>query len=213
MSYEQRDYQRENEVYHSRPDQVRDRVSRNRARRMAREAGLVPPARGHARRSDVEIHHINDNPLDNHPDNWAFASNCMHHILHGDNCRQGAPFIYFTPGHPVYKHPKARTLTPVLRPPPPRAKRPAVPTARAAKTKTRTKKAAKSAAAPPSPRPGPLTRGRLQHLIRRIEVAKEIQASTPPRGRAATKRARKPTKRPKETKETAVAPSRKRRRR
>jgi len=58
-----RNYKKENANYKSRPEQVKKRTSRNKARRMAMKAGLVRKGDG------KDVDHKNGNPLDNRKTN------------------------------------------------------------------------------------------------------------------------------------------------
>tara|TARA_R110002020_G_scaffold282304_1_gene498033 strand:- start:122 stop:370 length:249 start_codon:yes stop_codon:yes gene_type:complete len=58
-----RNYKKENANYKSRPEQVKKRTSRNKARRMAMKAGLVRKGDG------KDVDHKNGNPLDNRKSN------------------------------------------------------------------------------------------------------------------------------------------------
>ena len=58
-----RNYKKENANYKSRPEQVKKRTSRNKARRMAIKAGLVRKGDG------KDVDHKNGNPLDNRKTN------------------------------------------------------------------------------------------------------------------------------------------------
>jgi len=58
-----RNYKKENANYKSRPEQIKKRVSRNKARRIAMKAGLVKKGDG------KDVDHKNGNPLDNRKTN------------------------------------------------------------------------------------------------------------------------------------------------
>ena len=54
-----RDYKKEYENYHSRPEQKKKRASRNAARRAALKSGKVKKG------NSLDVHHRNGNPMDN----------------------------------------------------------------------------------------------------------------------------------------------------
>ena len=58
-----RDYKKEYENYHSRPEQKKKRASRNAARRAALKSGKVKKG------DSLDVHHRNGNPMDNSPRN------------------------------------------------------------------------------------------------------------------------------------------------
>jgi hypothetical protein len=58
-----RDYKKEYENYHSRPEQKKKRASRNAARRAALKSGKVKKG------DSLDVHHRNGNPMDNSPSN------------------------------------------------------------------------------------------------------------------------------------------------
>ncbi len=58
-----RDYKQEYQNYHSRPEQIKKRASRNAARRAALKSGKVK------RGDNLDVHHKNGNPLDNSASN------------------------------------------------------------------------------------------------------------------------------------------------
>jgi hypothetical protein len=58
-----RDYKQEYQNYHSRPEQIKKRASRNAARRAALKSGKVKKG------DNLDVHHKNGNPLDNSASN------------------------------------------------------------------------------------------------------------------------------------------------
>jgi hypothetical protein len=58
-----RDYKQEYQNYHSRPEQIKKRASRNAARRAALKSGKVKKG------DNLDVHHKNGNPLDNSKSN------------------------------------------------------------------------------------------------------------------------------------------------
>lgn len=63
MAKKKRDYRREYDLYQGRPDQIKERASRNAARREMMKRGL-------ARKGDgLDVAHKNDNEMSNDPDN------------------------------------------------------------------------------------------------------------------------------------------------
>ena len=58
-----RDYEKEYKNYHSRPEQIKKRASRNAARRAAVKSGKVKKG------DNLDVHHRNGNPLDNSASN------------------------------------------------------------------------------------------------------------------------------------------------
>jgi len=58
-----RDYEKEYKNYHSRPEQIKKRASRNAARRAALKSGKVKKG------DNLDVHHRNGNPLDNSKSN------------------------------------------------------------------------------------------------------------------------------------------------
>ena len=58
-----RDYEKEYKNYHSRPEQIKKRASRNAARRAALKSGKVKKG------DNLDVHHKNGNPLDNSKSN------------------------------------------------------------------------------------------------------------------------------------------------
>lgn len=60
-----RDYKREYALFHGRPEEIKKRASRNKARRMLVRAGLVRKGDGR------DVHHRNGNPLQNNRVNLA----------------------------------------------------------------------------------------------------------------------------------------------
>jgi len=58
-----RDYKQEYQNYHSRPEQIKKRASRNAARRSALKSGKVKKG------DNLDVHHKNGNPLDNSASN------------------------------------------------------------------------------------------------------------------------------------------------
>ena len=58
-----RDYEKEYKNYHSRPEQIKKRASRNAARRAALKSGKVK------KDDNLDVHHKNGNPLDNSKSN------------------------------------------------------------------------------------------------------------------------------------------------
>ena len=60
-----RDYKREYALFHGRPEEIKKRASRNKARRMLVRAGLVRKGDGR------DVHHRNGNPLQNSRANLA----------------------------------------------------------------------------------------------------------------------------------------------
>lgn len=58
-----RDYEKEYKNYHSRPEQIKKRASRNAARRAAVKSGKVKKG------DNLDVHHKNGNPLDNSKSN------------------------------------------------------------------------------------------------------------------------------------------------
>jgi len=58
-----RDYEKEYKKYHSRPEQIKKRASRNAARRAALKSGKVKKG------DNLDVHHKNGNPLDNSKSN------------------------------------------------------------------------------------------------------------------------------------------------
>ena len=58
-----RDYAKEYKNYHSRPEQIKKRASRNAARRAALKSGKVKKG------DNIDVHHKNGNPLDNSKSN------------------------------------------------------------------------------------------------------------------------------------------------
>ena len=58
-----RDYKQEYQNYHSRPEQIKKRASRNAARRAAVKSGKVKKG------DNLDVHHKNGNPLDNSKSN------------------------------------------------------------------------------------------------------------------------------------------------
>lgn len=58
-----RDYEKEYKNYHSRPEQIKKRASRNAARRAAVKSGKVKKG------DNLDVHHKNGNPLDNSASN------------------------------------------------------------------------------------------------------------------------------------------------
>jgi hypothetical protein len=59
----QRDYKKEYEQYHSKPEQIKRRGARNEARRKMIAAGVIRKG------SNMDIDHIDRNPLNNRPSN------------------------------------------------------------------------------------------------------------------------------------------------
>lgn len=63
MSRRQRNYDREYAQYHAKPEQKKRRAARNKGRKLAeKEAGRDLPR-------NVEVHHKDGNPQNNHPSN------------------------------------------------------------------------------------------------------------------------------------------------
>ena len=60
-----RDYKREYALFHGRPEEIKKRASRNKARRILVRAGLVRKGDGR------DVHHRNGNPLQNNRANLA----------------------------------------------------------------------------------------------------------------------------------------------
>ena len=60
---EPRDYKKEYREYHGRPEQIKNRVSRDKARRMMIKKGRVRKGDG------MEVDHHDGNPRNNHPSN------------------------------------------------------------------------------------------------------------------------------------------------
>lgn len=60
-----RDYKREYALFHGRPEEIKKRASRNKARRTLVRAGLVRKGDGR------DVHHRNGNPLQNDRSNLA----------------------------------------------------------------------------------------------------------------------------------------------
>ena len=60
-----RDYKREYALFHGRPEEIKKRASRNKARRILVRAGLVRKGDGR------DVHHRNGNPLQNDRVNLA----------------------------------------------------------------------------------------------------------------------------------------------
>jgi hypothetical protein len=58
MAKQARDYKREYKLYHGRPEQIKRRAQRNKARRMLAKAGLVSKGDG------KDVHHV-DNDTSN----------------------------------------------------------------------------------------------------------------------------------------------------
>ena len=58
-----RDYEKEYKNYHSRPEQIKKRASRNAARSAALKSGKVKKG------DNLDVHHKNGNPLDNSKSN------------------------------------------------------------------------------------------------------------------------------------------------
>ena len=58
-----RDYEKEYKNYHSRPEQIKKRASRNAARRAAVKSGKVKKG------DNLDVHHKNGNPLENSKSN------------------------------------------------------------------------------------------------------------------------------------------------
>lgn len=58
-----RDYRTEYDNYHARPDQKKKRAKRNAARRKLEREGRVKKG------DDMDVHHIDGNPLNNSPVN------------------------------------------------------------------------------------------------------------------------------------------------
>ena len=54
-----RDYKRERELYHGKPEQKKRNAARKRARRILERAGVVKAGDG------KDVHHIDGNPLNN----------------------------------------------------------------------------------------------------------------------------------------------------
>lgn len=63
-----RDYKREYEIYHGKPEQIARRAARNKSRRMLVKAGLVHKGDG------KDVHHRNNNPQDMSRSNLAVLS-------------------------------------------------------------------------------------------------------------------------------------------
>ncbi len=60
-SFSRRNYKNEYANYHSRPEQKRNRASRNAARKIAKQNGMWTKGK--------DVSHLNGNPLDNRPKN------------------------------------------------------------------------------------------------------------------------------------------------
>ena len=58
-----RDYKKEYRNYHSRPEQIKKRGSRNKARKIAEKQGRVKKGDGR------DVHHVDGNPLNNDTNN------------------------------------------------------------------------------------------------------------------------------------------------
>lgn len=63
-----RDYKKEYAKYHSKPEQKRNRASRNKARRLMEAKGRVRKGDG------KDVDHRNSNPTDNRPSNLRITS-------------------------------------------------------------------------------------------------------------------------------------------
>lgn len=63
-----RDYKKEYESYHSRPEQKKNRAARNKARREMERAGRVSKGDG------KDVHHKDGNPRNNKPSNRSVVS-------------------------------------------------------------------------------------------------------------------------------------------
>lgn len=68
MTKKKRDYRREYDLYQGRPDQIKERASRNAAR-----SEMVK--RGKAHKGDgLDVAHLNDNEMSNDPSNLAMQT-------------------------------------------------------------------------------------------------------------------------------------------
>lgn len=63
-----RDYDREYEQYHAKPEQKKARAARNAARREMMRKGKVRKG------DDKEVDHVDGNPMNNRPSNWQVLS-------------------------------------------------------------------------------------------------------------------------------------------
>jgi len=63
-----RDYKREYEIYHGKPEQIKRRAQRNKSRRTLAKQGLVHKGDG------KDVHHRNNNPSDQDRSNLAVIS-------------------------------------------------------------------------------------------------------------------------------------------
>jgi len=63
-----RDYKREYEIYHGKPEQIKRRAQRNKSRRTLAKQGLVHKGDG------KDVHHRNNNPADQDRSNLAVIS-------------------------------------------------------------------------------------------------------------------------------------------
>ncbi len=68
MCYGGRNYKKENDTYHSRPEQKANRASRNKARDLMIKAGLVSKGDG------MEVDHLDRNPLNNSLSNLSIKT-------------------------------------------------------------------------------------------------------------------------------------------
>lgn len=66
--FEERDYKKEYQDYHSKPEQIKRRSSRNKARR------LVASARGKDKLKGKDVDHFDKNPLNNSLKNLRITS-------------------------------------------------------------------------------------------------------------------------------------------
>jgi len=65
---EPRDYKKEYREYHGRPEQIRNRVNRDKARRLMIRQGRVRKGDG------MEVDHKDGNPMNNNPNNLQIMS-------------------------------------------------------------------------------------------------------------------------------------------
>lgn len=72
-----RDYKREYEMYHGKPEQIKERASRNAARKKMAAAG-------HVRKGDgKDVDHKNSNPRDNRMSNLRVQSKSVNRARNG----------------------------------------------------------------------------------------------------------------------------------
>ena len=72
-----RNYKREYELYHGKPEQIKRRAGRNKARREAIKSGKAKKGDG------KDVHHKNGNTLDNRSSNTSVMSRSKNRALGG----------------------------------------------------------------------------------------------------------------------------------